>query len=347
MSTLLPSIVHPNGERMKSVASIRPLAAAILFGALICTSVPVAMRAQTTESATQTLLDKAHTFEVRGRMDMAEQTWQQVLLADPVNVIALAGLARAAKLNGNGPLASTYLDRLRAINPNDPNISRIENMGSQQSQAAQLQQAGKYAQSGQYAQSMAIYRQIFGSTPPPGDWALAYYETESATDDGRPHAIAGLRSLVEKYPNDSRYQIALGRILTYNPQTRAEGRKLLERHPDSPQAVEALRQSLVWDSANPASAADIRAYLAKHNDAQLSQALHNQPKPSATHAAAQTPSSAPAAPRSRRPTTPSMPSASTMLSFASKRFSRASRRIPALLPAWAMCACSSPTSAGP
>ncbi len=274
---------------MKSVASIRPLAAAILFGALICTSVPVAIRAQTTESATQTLLDKAHTFEVRGRMDMAEQTWQQVLLADPVNVIALAGLARAAKLNGNGPLASTYLDRLRAINPNDPNISRIENMGSQQSQAAQLQQAGKYAQSGQYAQSMAIYRQIFGSTPPPGDWALAYYETESATDDGRPHAIAGLRSLVEKYPNDSRYQIALGRILTYNPQTRAEGRKLLERHPDSPQAVEALRQSLVWDSANPASVADIRAYLAKHNDAQLSQALHNQPKPSATHAAAQTP----------------------------------------------------------
>jgi len=268
---------------MKSVASIRPLAAAILFGALACTSVPVALRAQTTQSATQTLLDKAHAFELRGRMDMAEQTWQQVLLVDPVNVDALAGLARAAKLNGNAPLASTYLDRLRAINPNDPNISRIENMGSQQSQAAQLQQAGKYAQSGQYAQSMAIYRQIFGSTPPPGDWALAYYETESATDDGRPHALAGLRSLVEKYPNDSRYQIALGRILTYNPQTRAEGRKLLERHPDSPQAVEALRQSLVWDSANPASAADIRAYLAKHNDAQLSQALHNQPKPSATH----------------------------------------------------------------
>ncbi len=190
--------------------------------------------------------------------------------ADPVNVDALAGLARAAKLSGNAPLAGTYLDRLRAINPNDPNIARIENMGSQQNQAAQLQQAGKYAQSGQYAQAMAIYRQVFGSTPPPGDWALAYYETESATEDGRAHAIAGLRSLVEKYPNDSRYQIALGRILTYNPQTRAEGRKLLERHPDDPQAVEALRQSLVWDSANPASAADIKAYLAKHNDAQLS-----------------------------------------------------------------------------
>ena len=110
---------------------------------------------------------------------------------------------------------------------------------------------------------MAIYRQVFGNTPPAGDWALAYYETESATDDGRAHAIAGLRGLMEKYPSDSRYQIALGRILTYNPKTREEGRKLLEKHPNDPQAAAALRQSLVWDSANPASAAEIRAYLSE------------------------------------------------------------------------------------
>ena len=265
---------------MKIVPSTRSLTAAMILAAFSLAPLPVQLRAQTAESATQSLLDKAHALEVRGRMDMAAQTWQQVLLADPVNVDALSGLARAAKLSGNTALAGTYLDRLRAINPNDPNIARIEKMGSQQDQATQLQQAGKYAQAGQYAQAMAIYRQVFGTTPPPGDWALAYYETESATDDGRPHAIAGLRALVEKFPNDSRYQVALGRILTYNPQTRAEGRRYLERHPSDPQAVEALRQSLVWDSANPASAADIKAYLAKHNDAQLSQALKNQPKPS-------------------------------------------------------------------
>jgi tetratricopeptide (TPR) repeat protein len=168
----------------------------MILAALSATMLPVQLCAQTAESATQSLLDKAHALEVRGRMDMAVQTWQQVLLADPVNVDALAGLARAAKLSGNTALAGTYLDRLRAINANDPNIARIEKMGSQQDQATQLQQAGKYAQSGQYAQAMAIYRQVFGSTPPPGDWALAYYETESATEDGRAHAIAGLRALV-------------------------------------------------------------------------------------------------------------------------------------------------------
>jgi tetratricopeptide (TPR) repeat protein len=269
---------------MKNLLSIRSFASALCLGAMACTLLAPPLRAQTAESATQSLLDKAHALEVRGRMDMAAQTWQQVLLADPNNVEALAGLARSAKLSGNPALAGTYLDRLRAISPSDPNISRVQNMGSQANQTAELQQAGKYAASGQYAQAMKIYRQVFGDTPPQGEWALAYYETESATEDGRPHAIAGLQALIQKYPADSRYQVTLGRILTYNPKTRAEGRQYLERHPNDPQAVEALRQSLVWDSANPASAADIRAYLAKHNDAQLAQALRNQPKASAARA---------------------------------------------------------------
>jgi tetratricopeptide (TPR) repeat protein len=233
---------------------------------------------------TQSLLEKAHAFEARNRMDLAAQTWQQVLLAEPKNTEALAGLARAAKLAGNTPLAETYLDRLRAISPRDPNIARVQTMMSQQGRTEQLTQAAKFSELGQYAQAMEIYRQVFGDVPPPGDWSLAYYETESATDDGRAHAIAGLRALVEKYPADSRYQIALGRILTYNPKTREEGRRLLERHPDDPHAVEALRQSLLWDSQNPASAAEIRAYLMKHKDVQLATALRNQPKRGAGYA---------------------------------------------------------------
>ena len=217
-------------------------------------------------------------------MDMAAQTWQQVLLSDPNNTEALSGLARAAKLSGNTTQANSYLERLRAINPNDPGLARAERVASDQAQSAQLQQAGKYAQAGQYSQAMGIYRKVFGNAPPAGDWALAYYETEAATDTGRPHAIAGLHALVERYPADSRYQIALGRILTYDPKTRPEGRRYLERHADSQPATEALRQSLIWDEANPASAADIRAYLARHKDPQLAEALSRQPKASARNA---------------------------------------------------------------
>ncbi len=210
-------------------------------------------------------------------MDMAAQTWQQVLLADPNSTEALGGLARAAKLSGNSALAGIYLDRLRAINPNDPNIARTENLASEFDRNQQLQKAGKLAQQGKYAQAMIVYRQMYGDNPPPGDSALAYYETEAATEEGRTHAIAGLRSIVARNPGDAKSQIALGRILTYNPKTRAEGRKLLEAHPADPQATEALRQSLIWDAENPTSSAAIREYLAQHNDAQLAGALKGMP----------------------------------------------------------------------
>jgi predicted Zn-dependent protease len=263
---------------MKRSSSIRIWAPALLIGIATFSTSPIRLQAQIGQSATQSLLDKAHALEVRGRMDMAAQTWQQVLLSDPNNTQALGGLARAAKLSGNQALAGTYMDRLRAINPNDEGLARVQNIEVQKDHGPQMQQAGKLAQAGQYDQAMQVYREVYGNEPPPGEVALAYYETEAATESGRPHAIAGLRSLSEKYPNDARYQIQLGRILTYNPKTRPEGRKLLSNHPADPQAVEALRQSLLWDSQNPATAADIRAYLAKHNDAQLAQALKESPR---------------------------------------------------------------------
>ena len=251
------------------------LLSAVLLSAGSGASAPAQAPSANSNAATQALLEKARSLESRGRMDMAAQTWQQVLLADPNNTDALGGLARSAKMANNQALANTYLQRLKSINPNDPGIARAESVMAQGAQLSQLQQAGKLAAAGNYAEAMKIYRQVFGSNPPQGEWALAYYETEAATEDGRPHAIAGLRSMVDKYPQDSRYQIALGRILTYNPQTRPEGRRLLERHPNDPQASEALKQSLVWDAQNPATSGDIRNYLQKHRDPQLQEALRN------------------------------------------------------------------------
>ena len=227
------------------------------------------------------LLGQAHALEVRGRIDLARQKWQQVLLADPNNTEALAGMARASKAEGHIDEANGYLAKLRAISPNDPNISRVENMGTAQDQNVLLRQAGQLSQQGQYARAMAILKQVYGNNPPPGDAALSYYQTEAAVEDMRPQAIAGLRALADRYPGDSRYEIALGKILTYNPRTRAEGRKLLGRHPNEPEATEALRQALTWDQQNPATAGDIKAYLARHQDQQLQTALQQDQKQAA------------------------------------------------------------------
>jgi tetratricopeptide (TPR) repeat protein len=255
---------------------IRLWAPAILLAGIAVASSSVRLDAQsspsalkTGQSATKSLLDKARDLENHGRLDLAVQAWQQVLLAEPRNTEALGNLARACKLEGDPKLANSYLEQLRKISPNDPSIARVEQAEVPQSQKPKLQEAARLSDAGKYAAAMAIYRQLFGSHPPAGDLAVAYYETESATDGSRPQAVEGLRALVEKYPSDPRYQISLGRVLTYDPATRQEGRKYFEKFPNDLKATQGVRQSLLWDAANPDVAPQIRAYLAAHQDPQL------------------------------------------------------------------------------
>ena len=207
--------------------------------------------------ALQAVIEKARTLESQGRPDLAALTWQQVLLLDPGNAEATSGVARAARTP-------------RTTLPPAP---------AAQSSRTRLDQAAALAASGQYTQAMAIYRDVLGPEPSPGDDAVAFYETEAATEGGRAHAVAGLRALVRRRPTEARYQVALARILTYSPATRAEGRRMLARFPSDPRAVEALRQALLWDARNPATAAEVRRYLALHPDPQLAQALQVEPPP--------------------------------------------------------------------
>ncbi len=116
----------------KKLCVIRLWAPAILLGGISLAAFPAQSLAQagpspaqSSQSVTRPLLDKAAAQDSHGNRDLAVQTWQQVLLVDPNNAEALGGLARAATLDGNAALAQTYLERLRRINPNDPNLERI------------------------------------------------------------------------------------------------------------------------------------------------------------------------------------------------------------------------------
>src|SRR4029450_884328 len=90
------------------------------------------------------LLGKARSLEARGRMDLAAQNWNQVVLVDPNQTEALAGLARQAKQSGDAKAVRTYLDRLRKVNPRDPAIAAIERMRVLSPQdRARLDEAGR------------------------------------------------------------------------------------------------------------------------------------------------------------------------------------------------------------
>jgi tetratricopeptide (TPR) repeat protein len=210
------------------------------------------------------LVEKAHALESRGRPDMAIQIWQQVLLADPKNAEALGGLAEDFKLIGATDKANDALDRLRKIDPNDPNIPKVQALASTRVESDQLRHAGELARQGKLDDAMRIYRELYGDRPPDGDIALAYYETLYGTANGKEEAISAMRALADRNPGDSRFAIELGVLLTYDARTRAEGIRSLEAHPRDANAQTALRQALIWDSANPASAAELRQYLKEH-----------------------------------------------------------------------------------
>src|SRR6266480_792964 len=154
------------------------------------------------------LLSKARSLEARGRMDLAAQNWKQVLLVNPNQTEAIGGLARNAKQNGQADEERNYLDRLKKINPRDPQIAAIGNMRVITPQERdRLDEAGRLAMQHKPDDAMKIYRETFGNEPPSGKWAEPYYETEAASAGGRERAIVQLRRLCVSDPGNEIYRL--------------------------------------------------------------------------------------------------------------------------------------------
>ena len=222
---------------------------------------------------TQLLLQKAHTLEQRGRIDLAAKVWEQVLLAEPKNPEALDGLARFSKQSG-----TRALGRENAAQPQtETTTSHLDTaevrMALDPQQKAKLDQASKLAAAHNPTGAMQLYKEVLGAHPPEGDWSLAYYETLAGTPNGSAESITRLRELAKRHPEDTRYALALGRLLTYNPRTRAEGVKELETIPatdaSSAQVHDAWRQALIWEHGNPAYEASVREFLNRYPDPNL------------------------------------------------------------------------------
>src|SRR5579864_2058593 len=219
------------------------------------------------------LLSKARSLEARGRMDLAAQNWKQVLLVSPNQTEALAGLARYAKQNGDADEERGYLDRLKKINPKDPEIAEIEKMHVLTPQERdRLDQAGRLAMQHKPDEAMKIYNEVFGNQPPSGKWAEPYYETEAASSGGREKAITQLRRLCARDPGNETYRLWLARVLVYDPKTRMEGLNSLAslRDPGTTEQARAQwRQALLWEKENPAVLASVNAYLQRYPDEEL------------------------------------------------------------------------------
>src|SRR5947208_1934348 len=212
---------------MKSIhlfgQSFRVIVAAILITGQMLPADTRSPRA----SATDLLIQKARSLEARERADLAAQVWQQVLITNPNQPDALAGLARWAKRSGKNDEANAYLAKLRRVSPDAPVLTQLDSPDTAHGASGRLEEAGKLAASGKPDEAMRIYREVFGSAPPAGGWAVAYYETLANTPGGLGPALAALRKLAAAYPDVPIYQLAAGKLMTYQPATRQAGIALL------------------------------------------------------------------------------------------------------------------------
>ncbi len=220
------------------------------------------------------LLAKARSLELRGRTDLAAQNWHKVLLVNASQTEALAGLARAAKENGQTEEERSYLDRLRKINPRDSQIVAIEKLRVFTPQERnRLDEAGHLAMQHNPDKAMKLYREVLGDQQPPfGRWAQPFYETEAASTGGSQKAIAQLRQLCAQNSNLESYRLWLATLLTYDAKTRLEGMQMLESIKEPGTAEEARapwRQAILWDKQNPEVLATLQAYLQRYSDTDL------------------------------------------------------------------------------
>jgi tetratricopeptide (TPR) repeat protein len=228
------------------------------------------LAASTNDSGLEQLLQKARSLEARSRTDLAAQVWHQVLIVSPEQPEALTALVRWAQQNGKTAEANVYVQKLRKVNPCSPVPVSAGEPDLARRRSALLTKAAQLGAIQHYEEAMEIYKQIFGSHPPDGGWALAYYQTEAHIPGHADGAIQALRTLAQRYPEVADYRVALGSLLTYRPETRHAGIAELESvdnlSPMGRRAQQIWRQALVWEKQNPAFQADLESYLARYPD---------------------------------------------------------------------------------
>ena len=223
----------------------------------------------------QFLQQKAIYWQNHGRSDLAANTWEQLLLVDPRNPDALAALAMIANQSGEKQKAINYLDRLKSVAPESPDIARITSAMNVNPQLQRLlQQAATLQARKAYAAAVSAYDQALQGKPVPPNLAAGYFNALANTPGGRSRAISMLQELVKTHHQDPQYALVLGQLLTYAPDSRTKGIDLLAQLAEGHGALresarQSWRQALVWEDSAPAAIPLLRAYLQRYSDAIL------------------------------------------------------------------------------
>ncbi len=238
------------------------IAGALLAGLVVGAGGPAGAQEPAAEAA---LAAKARYWQARQRDDLALQSWQRLIEANPNNAEALFNLGLINAAAGRETEAREFLLRLGTAAPGDPRIAQVEAaIRRGRLDPAGLDNARRLARAGRMADAVAAYEALFGERGPPDDLAVEYYQTMAGVPHRWDDAQAGLRQLADR-TGSAAARLALAQVLTYRDQSRQQGIDLLARLSDDPAvgtlARAAWRDALGWLPTGVESIPQYQAYL--------------------------------------------------------------------------------------
>jgi cellulose synthase operon protein C len=246
------------------------------FGPIVCLAMALASATgvAATDAASGQIASQARYWEQKGRFDLAREAWLKLLRVDPDNADAMAGLAAAEIRSGRPEMAKQYLQGLRQLRPDHPDLNRLETALAKGAATAgapdDLARARELARTQRYDESITEYQRVFGGKPPEGPVALEYWQTMAGAEGGWPEARRGLENLVRQQPQNADYRLALAQHLTYREETRRQGLDQLMELAETDAARQPVqpiwRQALLWMGGRPQDERYFQAYLRRYGD---------------------------------------------------------------------------------
>ncbi len=219
------------------------------------------------------LLERVQFWRSLGRNDLAGQALKKALRTAPNDPDGLALQAYLALDLDRRTAAEELLQQLQQQHPEAPQTRALEQMLEITGPGrTQLREARLAARLGKSKEALQIFRKLFAGTPLPSPLALEYWKLLGWQATHQEEAIQGLESLVQTYPGNLRYRMALAR-------------QLARKDPSPPESIETFielsQYSPLRREARSAWRNAVLALKAEHESLQaLRQYLEQDPKDS-------------------------------------------------------------------
>jgi Cellulose synthase operon protein C C-terminus (BCSC_C) len=175
------------------------------------------------------LRGSARAWEARDRTDLARQALTKLASMRSVRADDLLLLAELDLDQSDLAAARSLLDRL---NKDFPESSESHTLATElrvtTNDRLGLASIHRQAQIGQTQEIRSALRRVYPDGAPNGILGIDYYELLAAAPNGMADAVAGLADLSRRHPADTRYTLALARLLSRRAATARAAVTLLE-----------------------------------------------------------------------------------------------------------------------